>query len=210
MSRVIVSAHLDDAVLSAFSALVPGTTVVTVFCGTPPAGSLAPWDAESGAVDSAVRVAERCVEDQRALAGLAEVVHLELADEQYVDAGLMPAPGAAAIAKALGPYLDADDLYVPAALDNTDHLRVRDAILAVRSQVTLYADLPYALRCGFGDDAGAVDVTLDDVQVTAKLAAVRAYATQLEILERGFGAFVTKAGLGRERFWPRPKAALPR
>ena len=48
VSRVVISAHLDDAALSAFSAISPGSTVVTVLAGPPPAGPLGSWDALTG------------------------------------------------------------------------------------------------------------------------------------------------------------------
>jgi hypothetical protein len=50
---VIVSPHLDDAVLSAASQLLrPGARVVTVCAGEPPAGTpLAYWDRLTGADD---------------------------------------------------------------------------------------------------------------------------------------------------------------
>jgi LmbE family N-acetylglucosaminyl deacetylase len=205
LTRVVISAHLDDAVLSAFSAITPGAVVVTVLAGAPAPGSVAPWDEQCGATDSSRRVEERRLEDRRALDGIATALHLELADAQYVEAGLLSAPDEGIMTALLRPIVEAaDEVYAPAALDNEDHVRVRDAVLAVRPDATLYADLPYALRCGF-DRPGtrrAVDVTLADDVVQAKLDSVRAYATQLPRLQQDFGDFVTEAALGRERFWP--------
>ena len=117
VSRVVISAHLDDAVLSAFSAITPGSTVVTVLAGPPPAGTLGSWDALTGADDSARRLRERREEDRRALAGIAAVVHLDFADGQYVDTGLLPAPGREAIGK-VGQQLDAQRALEPMGTPN--------------------------------------------------------------------------------------------
>jgi LmbE family N-acetylglucosaminyl deacetylase len=203
-SRVVVSAHLDDAVLSAFSVL-EDAVVVTVFTAVPPEGSLAGWDRRTGATDSSLRARDRLEEDRNALAGLATPVHLGFADGQYVDAGLLPAPSPDELAAALEDAVGgAAEVYAPAALANDDHVFVRDAVLAVRPDATLYADLPYALRVGFDRDGSrqAIDVTLPEEMIDAKLEALRAYATQLPRLERDFGPFADAAGLGRERFWP--------
>jgi LmbE family N-acetylglucosaminyl deacetylase len=205
--RVVVSAHLDDAVLSAFSAITPGTVVVTVLAGAPAPGGVASWDAAGGASDSALRMKERRAEDRRALGAIATVVHLDFADEQYVRAAMLQPPERGAMMDALRPIFAGAEVFAPAALDNEDHVRVRDAVLALRPDATLYADLPYALRCGFGlrDGLGrraAVDTPLGPSLARAKLHAVRAYASQLRQLEADFGDFVTEAALGRERFWP--------
>ena len=71
---IVVSAHLDDAVLSCYSALGPSTSVVTVFAGLPPESVLSSWDAEGGATSSRERMAERREEDRRALARLRSAV----------------------------------------------------------------------------------------------------------------------------------------
>ena len=71
MAIVVLSPHLDDAVLSCWHVLTkPGQlTVINVFTGVP-AGLSAPawWDQYTGATESAERVRERIEEDRRALA----------------------------------------------------------------------------------------------------------------------------------------------
>src|SRR5690348_14091165 len=67
---LLLSPHLDDAVLDCWSVLTarPAPRVVDVFAGIPPAGAGAPlWDRITGAPDSAARVGERLEEDARAL-----------------------------------------------------------------------------------------------------------------------------------------------
>src|SRR5205807_10094736 len=82
---VVVSTHLDDAVLSCWSVLdAPGdVVVVTVFTGGPPPGTLTEWDRDSGAADSAERMIQRVEEDRAALrvAGR-EPVHVGLLEGQ--------------------------------------------------------------------------------------------------------------------------------
>src|SRR5215510_3926275 len=72
---LVVSPHLDDAVLSASHRIRPGAaTVVTVFAGTPAASiGLTGWDAFTGATDSAARMLERYGEDDEAMRRLGGV-----------------------------------------------------------------------------------------------------------------------------------------
>jgi hypothetical protein len=90
---VVLSPHLDDAVLSCWHLLAGGdTTVVTVFAGVPEPGTCGWSDRLTGASDSAARVRERLGEDTRApaLAG-ASSGRLDLLDEQYRGNGDVPA-----------------------------------------------------------------------------------------------------------------------
>ncbi len=192
---IVVSTHFDDAVFSCYSVLGPETTVVTVLGGVPPAGVLGDWDADGGATSSRERVLERRAEDERALAlSGSTVVHLDFPDKQYWDD--LGEPSTAELADGLLPYL-VGTVYVPAGIGNDQHALVRDAVLSVRSDVVLYADLPYALRHGFGNGR---DVVLDEAAVAEKLAASRCYVTQLTQLVDYFGDFLTADAIGRERF----------
>jgi LmbE family N-acetylglucosaminyl deacetylase len=211
--RVVISAHLDDAVLSAYSVLAFETQVVTVLAAIPSPGHVAGWDAEGGATDSRQRVLERREEDLAALARCgAEAVHLDFADGQYVEAEMLPAPASEEVQATLTRFVsDASEVYAPAGIGNAEHAFVRDAVLAVRPDAILYADLPYALKPAYGGfklprglDAYSrfsVDVSLDAIVVNAKLESVRAYPSQLPQLTRYFGDFLSVDGLARERFW---------
>jgi hypothetical protein len=89
MAIVVLSPHLDDAVLSCWHVLTaPGEVrVMTVFAGVP-TEMTAPawWDRYTGATDSAERVRERIEEDRRALALAGRMaVNLSFLDEQYRD-----------------------------------------------------------------------------------------------------------------------------
>src|SRR4051794_35229184 len=94
--KVVVSPHLDDAVLSCWHVLQDGeATVVTVFAGVPEPGTRGWWDRLTGSDDSAARMRERLREDDAALGlGGATPLRLDLLDEQYRSNGA--APGIAA------------------------------------------------------------------------------------------------------------------
>jgi LmbE family N-acetylglucosaminyl deacetylase len=149
---LVLSAHLDDAVLSCGGRLGPGSTVVTLFAGRPPGGTLAAWDALTGAEDSAERVDLRWEEDRRALALVgAQGVRLPLLDDQY----RTTAPDPATVLPLLAPVVDrARALWLPAAVgSHPDHCLTR-AVGLLLAQDTglpthLYADLPYAFPDGW-------------------------------------------------------------
>jgi LmbE family N-acetylglucosaminyl deacetylase len=203
---VVVSPHLDDAVLSCWSLLRSSeeVRVVTVFAGLPPAGVLGEWDEEGGASDSRERVRERIAEDRAALAlAGCDGVYLDFLDEQYE-------PGEQPLARGLRPHVGrATAVYGPkGAVHNDDHLRVRDALVAICPGLRFYADLPYSLVEGFellpgtaADGLAPRDIVLDPELAERKLEAVRCYRTQLPQLEEHFGDFLTAASLGRERLW---------
>lgn len=192
---VVVSTHFDDAVFSCYSALGPETTVITALAGFPPEDVLGAWDADGGATSSVERVRERRAEDDAALAlSGSRAVHLDFLDKQYWSPS---GPTVAELAAGLEPHL-LGTVYAPAGIGNDQHALVRDAVLAVRPDAVLYADLPYALKHGFGEPGR--DVELDKATVAEKIAASRCYATQLDQLVADFGDFLTAAALRRERF----------
>ncbi len=151
---VILSPHLDDAVLSCWHLLSgPGEVgVINVFAGSPPAGSGASWwDRMTGATDSATRMQERRAEDSEAFAIAGRTaVHLDFLDAQYEPAD-QPFERIVATLRGL---IDSDAVvYAPAALgDHGDHEQVRRAGLALAASgqdVRLYADHPHAVRRGW-------------------------------------------------------------
>lgn len=154
MATVILSPHLDDAVLSCWHVLTqPGDVeVITVFAGVPTALTTpAWWDRYTGAVDSGERVRERVEEDRSALALAGRTaVNLGFLDEQYRDDEQRLAPLTEQIESLLPP---GGRLYAPAAFANhADHALVRAAALQLRGAgfpVSLYADLPHATLHGW-------------------------------------------------------------
>ena len=148
MDTVVLSPHLDDAVLSCWDVLTqPGEVmVINVFAGVP-TGRREPawWDRYTGAADSGERVRERIEEDRRALSLAGRVpVNLDLLDEQYRD-GRPPPSLTDRLREVIAPGAL---VYAPAAFaDHADHRLVGAAALELRAQscvVVLYADLPHA------------------------------------------------------------------
>src|SRR5919109_1364707 len=162
--NVVVSPHLDDAVLSCWHVLAGGdeVTVVNVFTGLPKPGTLGWWDRLTGAADSVERIRERCAEDAEALA-LVGVPHanLGLLDGQYRRNG-QPVAVVEALADLRGGGRGA-----PAALDV-------DAAWRARIQAA-----------GLDPDSLQPDVhALDRQAFEKKLAALSRYRTQLPAIER--------------------------
>lgn len=210
---LIVSPHLDDAALSCWSVLAAGApgrggpacapvTVLDVCAGLPPVGVLGEWDARGGAADSRARMGQRRAEEASALAAVgARIVLLELLDWQY-------GPVGEDVAAALAPHLAAAGwVYAPAGIGgHRDHLRSRDAVLALRPDAILYADVPYVLRHGFEPPLPGYESEerlLAADAVAAKAAALAHYGTQLPLLEQDFGPVLDVRVLAREVFFHR-------
>jgi hypothetical protein len=153
--ELLLSPHWDDAVLDCWSLLTSErqVTVVNLFAGAPPPGRLAPWDAITGAADSAVRARERIAEDGRALARAGRTpVNLPLLDAQYRVA--VPDPTLEEIDRALCVAApSASRVHVSAGIGgHLDHLLARRygrMLLRAGLPVTLYADLPYCVMHGW-------------------------------------------------------------
>jgi LmbE family N-acetylglucosaminyl deacetylase len=136
---VVVSPHFDDAVLGAAHLLgtYPGSTVITVLGGRPPAYPPEPteWDASGDFSPGDDIVAARRHEDTVALALLrAEPVWLEFPDHQYLEPADRPGP--ADVAPALEAALAArrpTAVFLPMGLANPDHGLTHDAGMAVRA-----------------------------------------------------------------------------
>lgn len=211
MTVAVLSPHLDDAVLSAWSALrgESPATVVNVCTGLPPASAVAPWDALTGATDSRARMRERIAEDRAALAiAGVEARSLGFVDAHYrsepLDAGDLQAAIAAAVDGAA-------ELWAPAGIGgHVDHVQVRDAARSLGIPWRLYAELPYAVKFGWPawvtgepeDPHLTVDADwrqwlprdvelepavhrLSPAEAELKLRAMRTYATQYAGLTRG-------------------------
>jgi len=162
---VVLSPHLDDAVLSAWAVLTgPGeVAVVNVFAGLPAPGPPRRCDLLVRAGDSRALVEARRAEDREALARAGRFpLNLDFLDEQYRFVDPEPAELAAALAAHV-PRAAA--LYAPAGIRrHRDHEIVRDLALRVGRQagipVLLYADLPYAVHYGW--PAWVTDGEADD------------------------------------------------
>ena len=215
-SILIVSPHLDDAVLSCWTVIAGegNVTVATVFTAGPKVGITTPWDRDSG-VDSAERMAQRRDEDAAALALAGRVpLHLGALERQYGGGRVPP--------DVLAPLIrEATTVLAPAGTGtiqkNTEHRVVRDAVRRLRPDCWLYADQPYS---GFAQAvrlpwrlraAHAVrrsrsifepfPVRLSDEEQEWKAAAIRCYAGELGKLEWIFGPITQRGRLEYELFW---------
>lgn len=215
-TTVVVSTHLDDAVLSCFGIVAEASSVVTVFAGIPPAGALGEWDLKTGATDAAMRMRIRRREDEDALRETnARAVHLDLLEGQHTDAIHVPPASPDAICRALAPHVDdADFVYAPVGLGHPEHLLVRDAVLTLRPDATLYADLPHALQV---DPAFELMNALTSARQESerllslssharKLDACHCYRTQLEPLAALYGPLTTNSALRTEVLWSLPRS----
>jgi LmbE family N-acetylglucosaminyl deacetylase len=137
---VIVSPHLDDAVLGCgrFMAVHPGVTVVTLYAGRPTAypDPMTHWDAVSGFSVGDDVLAVRRDEDAAALAEVgAHPVWLDVVEHQYLDRAEwvgsdLAAPPLEAALRALDPTA----VFLPFGLANPDHGATHDAGMAVRDR----------------------------------------------------------------------------
>ncbi|MCR1765891.1 PIG-L deacetylase family protein [Burkholderia glumae] len=158
---LVVSPHLDDAVLSCGHVLArhPGATVCTVLSAPPERNMATDWDRASGFADAFEAMRARRQEDRQALARLgACALHLPFCDAQYASP-----PDRERLHTALRRTLAAvrpDLLLMPLGLFHSDHTLVADAMLAclaaLRQQasgdapaaVYAYEDVPYRMMDG--------------------------------------------------------------
>lgn len=153
---VILSPHLDDAVINCWSLLTADrdVTVANVFTTSPPPRTLTHWDKLCRADDSAVLMAERLVEDSQALAMAGrQSIALPFAPDPYRSA--RDAPTLRRLDAALVAAVPVASLVLAPAVLGTvhpDHMLVRSYALALRGtgvRVELYADAPYAIQFGW-------------------------------------------------------------
>lgn len=206
---VVVSPHFDDAVLGAAHVLhsYPGTTVVTVTGGRPPAYPDPPtdWDATGGFRSGDDIVALRRQEDVTATASLgARSQWLEFVDHQYLERAdyARAVDIAPALAEAIAALLPTA-VFAPMGIANPDHDATHDAALLVRAELAGspgapswfcyedhgYKHLPGLLawrvaklfKAGVWPTPAIVPVEVDAAR---KRAAILLYASQVAPLER--------------------------
>lgn len=233
MAVLVLSPHLDDAVLSCwhFVASREDVVVVNVFTGLPPPGTpLTRWDRITGATDSRRRVEERLREDREALALVGrEPVGLDFVEGQYG----APRPAPEEIAAALEPLVG-EHVVAPAGIGgHSEHELVRKAAQQLGRGTSFYADLPYATVFGWpawvtgGVRDPFLNVEVDWEQWTGslgkprvveftedeqerKIAAMRTYRTQFPALEAGARRRLTDPELVRfELIWDPSDEARP-
>lgn len=198
---LVVSPHLDDAVLSAGQLLAgwPTSVVLTVCAGVPHGAPLTSYDRECRFRSSEDAVRMRRDEDHRATARVgATPEHLDHLDGQYggpFDRDLAVAQVLEAARRHRCPAV-----FGPLGLVHPDHVRVRDAYMEAAVELAsegvatwLYEDLPsrvlYPESVGPALDAvrrggaGASLLFAGTGPKDAKRAAVRCYRSQLWALD---------------------------
>jgi LmbE family N-acetylglucosaminyl deacetylase len=153
---LLLSPHLDDAVIDGWSVLTRETDVQVVnLCARPPRpGGVFWWDRICGAEDSAALFRMRIEEDRDALALAGhEPINLPFLEAQYREGRRPPSLREidAALARAV-PTVSA--VYAPAVLGTVhpDHALLRSYALALARSglpARLYADLPYCVAYGW-------------------------------------------------------------
>ena len=138
---VVVSPHFDDAALGAAHLLAtyPGSTVITVLGGQPPAypDHVTPWDEAGGFVTGDDVVSARREEDRQAMAFVkATPVWLEFPDHQYLAVEERPTPSDVwpVLQKAIA---DANPtaVFLPMGIANPDHVLTHEAGLLARREL---------------------------------------------------------------------------
>jgi LmbE family N-acetylglucosaminyl deacetylase len=223
---VVVSPHFDDAILGASHLLTtyPGSTVITVLGGRPPAYPAEPtdWDACGGFVAGDDVVAARREEDSAAMTSVDAVpVWLEFADHQYLTKEQRPRPTDVApeLAAAI-VALDPTAVFLPMGLANPDHVLTHDAGLMVRSDMVEseaapawfgyedhgYKHIPGILawrvaklfKAGLWPTPAVVPIEPD---MDRKRAAIACYTSQVAPLERDHVLSERLAANVPEQYW---------
>jgi len=187
---VVVSPHVDDAVLSLGAAISHAArngsrvTVLTVLAGNP--GATAPageWDRSCGFSTAGEAAAARRIEDANACARLgARPVWLPFCDHQY-ERGGTDDEIRAEVAGSVGSSL----VLLPGfPLEHPDHRWLHGLLRPTfpTEQQGLYAEQPYAADRGESPGPGWRSLRAGLGDRRRKLAACRAYASQLGPLER--------------------------
>jgi hypothetical protein len=214
MTIVVVSTHLDDAVLSCWS-IVAGDAdveVVTVFTRGPDDPSLVTdWDRDTG-VTSKERMVARIEENREALAVARRIpTDLGFLESQYGPRTFDTCVMAECLRDAELVYLPAGT-GVPGGRVHADHVFVRDACLEIRPDARLYADQPYCMfRPGLQLPEGLRDryseadhILLTPPQRERKAEALAAYHGEVPKLDDAYGIRLTDPDiLVRETFWHR-------
>lgn len=210
---VVISPHLDDAVLSCAGLLAarPGSTVVTVFTARAPAQHpLTDWDRRCGFDSAEAAMTCRLAEDREAL-GIVGATGLALGflDCQYTATPDQDAPLITERLFQLLASLAPASVVMPLGVFHCDHERVSDEALMIRDALPGaawfgYEDVPHCERPGVVQArlaqllARGVTATPVRLAVNAadKARAIQAYASQLKGLES------TALGLAvHETYW---------
>jgi len=227
---VIVSPHLDDAVLgcSYLMAAHPGVTVVTVFAGRPDEypSPMERWDSICGFVEGDEVHGARRAEDAAALAVFdARPVWLDYVEHSYLERSewVRPPDVVDGLERALRDR-DPTAVFVPFGLGNPDHDCTHDACMLVRDRMSpmsgtepsgpswfCYEDTGYkhipgllAWRVSKLLRAGAWPTPAAvpvDVDHERKMSAYACYPSQIRALEAEWDLSAKLAAPAPEQYW---------
>lgn len=212
---LVISPHLDDAVLSAgqFLASYPGIVVMTMFAGRPAVEQHTSFDDSCGFVSSTDAMVNRWHEDDRALTSLgARPLRAPFLDQQYRE---VP-PSVDAVTSVIyraAKALQVDRIVGPVGLAHPDHQLVALAMNAVNAtgkwECLVYEEIPARIESPelVPSALAALGVSIEDRDAMAflgtspmeqKAAAINAYRSQTRVLnQRHLGI--------PERFWRLPR-----
>lgn len=141
---IIISPHLDDAVLSCGQLLAahPRSTVITAFAGLPPIGCSTPFDEACGFDDSVQAMSARVAEDWRAAAVLDFTpIHLPFLDGQYLNG----VDSRHELTWTLDDVLDSlpsEPIFRPLGIAHPDHEAVARSCAELNRDMLVYEELP--------------------------------------------------------------------
>ena len=216
---VVISPHLDDAVLSCalFLHAHPATTVMTVLAGAPEALHEGYNSATTGEAYAPDAVRLRREEDRAAMELVGgQAKWLDLLDGDY--AAYRPGtdyrePIRDEIAQALGEFAP-KSVFAPVGLIHPDHVMVSDACAELAADATyawyFYMDLPYGIghRWPVARRLSALKRRVRLVELERyegapgiKQHAMSRYASQYEPTRESFPKGFDEAMSGSERYW---------
>lgn len=209
--EVILSPHLDDAVLSCWHRLErPGTQVVTVFAGIPLQHVVSDWDAASGFRTPSEAIHTRRLENLAALRHTpSTAVDLDFVEHAYAT----NPPDIDQIAESVLRSTSRDAAFVAAAglslylrKTHPDHETTRAVgkrLMDLGRTVLFYADIPYILprfrytdwparlsldgvKKRLGVDVASEPYELSEEERSRKRQALQAYRSQVPLLLSGY------------------------
>lgn len=206
METLVISTHLDDAVLSVGKWLANAkgsVTVATIFAGIPQDRELlTPYDEKCGFQTSRAAMVARREEDIKAMSVLrCRTIHLAALDSQYEDKPSKPLDWMALIVRGY------DRVVGPIGMMHPDHIAVGDAMFQLNrytdAEIIYYSDLPYRIMKPGDINYRAREF---DLHITSapdpygpsyrKLRALRAYKSQW-----GHDDLVPDKVMVNEQFW---------
>lgn len=216
---VVLSPHLDDAVLSCAHALAacPGSIVVTVFAGAPDVHHRGYNSKTTGRSYAPDALEVRRSEDRTALAALgARPVWVDLLDADYTEYR-GERPYAEVVRETLARTLSTLDpraVLIPLGLWHDDHVLVATSALplalALGVETILYMDLPYGLAlpdlvenrlAALSRRAELLEVAIGSGTVIDKDSLMRHYESQYRATRRNARRAFAQTMRGAERYW---------